>query len=80
VEWYRREKPRNSRKTRPSASTNPTWTDPGANPKLRGERPAVNRLSHLNKLLNFGHKCNGSRRIRSFQNFLLIFCLHEAKV
>jgi hypothetical protein len=26
--------------------TNPTWTDPGSNPGLRGERPATNRLSH----------------------------------
>jgi hypothetical protein len=24
----------------------PTWTDPGVNPVLRGERPAINRLSH----------------------------------
>jgi hypothetical protein len=34
--------------TCPSAtlSTNPTWTDPGSNPDLRGERPATNRLSH----------------------------------
>jgi hypothetical protein len=27
-------------------TTNPTWTDPDANPSLRGERPAANRLSH----------------------------------
>ena len=36
-------------KTCPSATlstTNPTWTDPGSNPGLRGERPATNRLSH----------------------------------
>ena len=36
-------------KTRCSATlstTNPTWTDPGSNPGLRGERPATNRLSH----------------------------------
>jgi hypothetical protein len=36
-------------KTCPSATlstTNPTWTDPGSNPGLRGERPAANRLSH----------------------------------
>jgi hypothetical protein len=36
-------------KTRPSATfstTNPTWTDPGPNPGLRGEKPATNRLSH----------------------------------
>jgi hypothetical protein len=37
------------RKTCPSATlstTNLTWTDPGSNPGLRGERPATNRLSH----------------------------------
>jgi hypothetical protein len=36
-------------KTCPSATlstTNPTWTDRGSNPGLRGERPASNRLSH----------------------------------
>jgi hypothetical protein len=27
------------------SSTNPTWIDPVANPGLRGERPATNRLS-----------------------------------
>jgi hypothetical protein len=36
-------------KTCPSvtlSTTNPTWTDPGSNPGLHGERPATNRLSH----------------------------------
>jgi hypothetical protein len=36
---------RTRRKTYPSATfstTNPTCTDPGANPGLRGERPATN--------------------------------------
>jgi hypothetical protein len=36
-------------KTCPSATlstTNPTYTDPGSNPGLRGGRPAANRLSH----------------------------------
>jgi hypothetical protein len=36
-------------KTYPSTTfspTNPTWTDPGSNPGLRGETPATNRLSH----------------------------------
>jgi hypothetical protein len=28
------------------STTSPTWIDPGANPGLRGERPATNRLSH----------------------------------
>jgi hypothetical protein len=27
------------------STTNPTWIDPAANPGLRGERPATNRLS-----------------------------------
>jgi hypothetical protein len=36
-------------KTCPSvtlSTTNPTWTDPGSNPDLRGGRPAANPLSH----------------------------------
>jgi hypothetical protein len=36
-------------KTCPSATlstTNPTWTEPGSNPSLRGGRPAANRLIH----------------------------------
>jgi hypothetical protein len=44
-----RGKPTSRRKTCPSATlstTNLTWTDPGSNPGLRGERPATNRLSH----------------------------------
>jgi hypothetical protein len=28
------------------STTNPTWADMSANPGLRGERPATNRLSH----------------------------------
>jgi hypothetical protein len=38
-----------SEKTCPNATlstTNPTWTDPGSNPGLRGERLATNHLSH----------------------------------
>jgi hypothetical protein len=45
-----RGKPKKSQeKTCPSTtlfSTNATWTDPGMNPGLRGERPATNRLSY----------------------------------
>jgi hypothetical protein len=39
----------NLRKTCPSAilsTTNPTWTDPGANPGLHSERPVTNHLNH----------------------------------
>jgi hypothetical protein len=49
-------------KTCPSATlstTNPTWADPGWNPRLRGGRPAANRLSHgtaLHRVIfAFGH-------------------------
>jgi hypothetical protein len=44
-----RENRRTRRKTCPSSTlstTNPTWIDMGANPGLRGERPATNDLSH----------------------------------
>jgi hypothetical protein len=34
------------------STTNPTWTDPGSNLGLRGERPATNRLSHGTAELN----------------------------
>jgi hypothetical protein len=40
---------RTPRETCPSATfsaTNPKWTEQGANPGLRGERQATNRLSH----------------------------------
>jgi hypothetical protein len=36
-------------KTCPSptlSTTNPTWTDLGSNPIVRGERPATNRVNH----------------------------------
>jgi hypothetical protein len=53
-------------KTCPSATlstTHPTWTDPGFNLGLRGERPATNRLSHgtaisyLNENQKVYHDC-----------------------
>jgi hypothetical protein len=42
-------------KTCPSdtlSTTKPTWTDPGLNPGLRGERPATIRLSHGTAVVN----------------------------
>jgi hypothetical protein len=60
------------RKTCPSATfftTNPTWIDPGANPGLRGERPATNRLSHTHfwivGLLERDYTALYSRRLSS---------------
>jgi hypothetical protein len=48
-----------SRRTRRQtlSTTNPTWIDPGANPGLRGERPATNDRSHglLFKDINLRH-------------------------
>jgi hypothetical protein len=41
-------------KTCPSATLstiNPTWTYPGSNPALRGERSATNRRSHGTAIL-----------------------------
>jgi hypothetical protein len=50
VEWNWQEKTEVLRgKTCPSATlstTNPTWTDPGSKPGLRGRWPAANRLSY----------------------------------
>jgi hypothetical protein len=47
VETYYREKSKNSKKkTCPSATKNPTWADPGANPGLPGKRPTTNLLGH----------------------------------
>jgi hypothetical protein len=50
MEWRRNDTDGNNpEKTCPSvilSTTNPTWTDPGANPGLRSERSATNRLSH----------------------------------
>jgi hypothetical protein len=46
----------NRGKTCPSATLstrNPTWTDPGSNPVLSGERPATNRMSHGSSLPDF---------------------------
>jgi hypothetical protein len=48
-EIYRGKPKYSGKKTCPSAtlsSTNPTWTDPGLNLGLRGERPATKRLNH----------------------------------
>jgi hypothetical protein len=45
-------------KTCPSATlstTNPTWTDAGSNPGLRGERPKTNRLSHGTAIFTVFH-------------------------
>jgi hypothetical protein len=54
---------RTRRKTCPNAAlstTNPTWIDPGANPGLRGERPATDDLSHGTARGRAGVKFNGN--------------------
>jgi hypothetical protein len=50
--------------TCPSAilsTTNPTWTDPGLNPGLRGETPATNRLSHGTAMYPYIRRINIQR-------------------
>jgi hypothetical protein len=34
------------------STTNPIWTEPGVKPRLRGERQAINRLSHGTAILS----------------------------
>jgi hypothetical protein len=36
------------------STTNPTWIDPGSNPGLRGERPAINPTASLRNALRLG--------------------------
>jgi hypothetical protein len=56
VEWYWGRKTEKLReKTCPTASlsnTNPTWTDKGVKPDIRGERQATNRLNHGTAMAN----------------------------
>jgi hypothetical protein len=62
-------------KTCPSATfstTNPTWTDPGSNPGLRGGRPATNRLSHGMALLLFSQTLHVS-----IKPIIIDVCLYE---
>ena len=40
------------------STKNPTWTDSGSNPVLRGERPANNPLSHGTTFLDLRHLCS----------------------
>jgi hypothetical protein len=49
VEWQQQGKSKNSKKNLSNSTlsaTNPTLTDPWANPGLRGERPATNCMSN----------------------------------
>jgi hypothetical protein len=57
-------KPKNSEKTCPSATlstTNPTWTDQGANPGLRSEGQTTNRLSHGTALKYSWYSCQACK-------------------
>jgi hypothetical protein len=62
------------RKTWPIATlstTNPTWTTPGSNPGLRGDRPATNRLSHATAAFRHYILNKTSKRACSLPTFLL---------
>jgi hypothetical protein len=56
VELYWQGKPKNSEEScscYTSPKTNPTWTDAGTNPSLRGERPVTNHLRQDTLTSNF---------------------------
>jgi hypothetical protein len=55
--------------TYPSATlctTNPTWTDPGLNPGLRGERPATNTADELDIAVLFRVEGRGWQYVHDF--------------
>jgi hypothetical protein len=60
-------------KTCPSATLStisPTWTDPGLNPDLRGERPAANRLSHGTAYLaRYSRMCQSEQKFFAYDSF-----------
>jgi hypothetical protein len=58
-------------------TTNLTWTDPGSNPGLRGERPATNRLSHGTSLWYLNNRFN---RIHLAQQIINFFKHTQIKV
>jgi hypothetical protein len=61
-------------KTCPSATlstTNPTWTDPGSKPGLRGGRQATNRLSHGTALRMLKEVVDSSAFDRNVSNYSL---------
>jgi hypothetical protein len=85
---------RTRRKTYPSATlstTNPTWTDLGANPCLRGENPVTNRLNyatgqwsrydHSSQIQNFAVLNTGlmqsSEQLLGLRVFLSLFQLQH---
>jgi hypothetical protein len=54
------------------STTNPTWTDLGANPGPRGERPATNRLSHGTAALHISSLKN-ARTSEVYAGTILMF-------
>jgi hypothetical protein len=66
-------------KTCPSAilsTTNPTWTDLGSNPGLRGGRPAAKRLSYGTVLdSSVGNHIDSSTRYNFLTN--VCYCWHS---
>jgi hypothetical protein len=69
------------KKTYPSvtlSTTNPTWTDKGSNPGLRGERPAPNRLNH-GTAISLSRYSSVSLYVQLHVNPVNIFTLHFLK-
>jgi hypothetical protein len=55
------------------STTNPAWTDPGANQDLRGERPTINPLSHCKATYAVKSVVKKSKRKRLRYNLGIIF-------
>jgi hypothetical protein len=61
----------------PLSTTDPTWTDPGSNPGLRGERPATNRLNHgtayfTNLIFTLLH-CSLTKELQYYRDTILYY-------
>jgi hypothetical protein len=64
------------KKTYPSATlstTNPTWTDSGSNPGLRGGRPAYNCLNHDTALLGYLKSAVSNRGLQPHLKVIYIY-------
>jgi hypothetical protein len=61
------------------STTNPTWTEQGSKPDLRGERPATNRLRHGKAYFRQWVVSNITevQRISHFHEREIRFCIKE---
>jgi hypothetical protein len=62
IDGVNRETQRKSCFSTSLSTTNNTWTDPGSNQGLRGERSATNRLSQGTDIISIGFSTRGQSR------------------